>query len=154
MKEINSQLYGYSYELDKTTEDDLTTCYAIDTGTIFVAFGGVWYEQPGSRWAAGGGSGGGSGGGGVTIVNITEDNHVYTMDKTWGEIDEAFQSGAVVAVLELQTPGIGDETHKISVVSVSQDAEQYYVNLTQRAGLILGTFLASTEDDYPVFDDT
>lgn len=51
MKEINDQLYGYSYELDQTTEEDLTTCYAVDTGTIFIAYKGVWYEQP-SFWAA------------------------------------------------------------------------------------------------------
>lgn len=51
MKEINGQLYGYSYELNSTTEADLTTCYAVDSGKIFIAFGGVWYEQP-SFWAA------------------------------------------------------------------------------------------------------
>jgi len=51
MKEIDSQLYGFSYELDKTSEDNGTTCFAVDTGTIFVAFGGIWYEQP-VYWAA------------------------------------------------------------------------------------------------------
>lgn len=52
MKEIDSQLYGYSYELDKTSEDNGTKCFAVDTGTVFVAYKGVWYEQPGSFWAA------------------------------------------------------------------------------------------------------
>lgn len=52
MKEIGSQLYGYSYELDKTSEDNGTKCFAVDTGTVFVAYKGVWYEQPGSFWAA------------------------------------------------------------------------------------------------------
>ena len=52
MKEIDSQLYGLSYELDTTSEDDGTKCYAVDTGTVFVAYKGVWYEQPGSFWAA------------------------------------------------------------------------------------------------------
>ena len=63
MKSINDQLYGFSYELNHTTEEDLTTCFAIDTGTVFVAYGGVWYEQP-TRWAEQSGSGGGGGGGG------------------------------------------------------------------------------------------
>lgn len=52
MKDINGQLYGYSYELDATSEDDGTKCFAVDTGTVFVAYKGVWYEQPGSLWAA------------------------------------------------------------------------------------------------------
>ncbi len=52
MKEIDSQLYGYSYELDTTSESDGTKCFAVDTGTVFVAYKGVWYEQPGSFWAA------------------------------------------------------------------------------------------------------
>lgn len=52
MKEIDSQLYGYSYELDTASESDGTKCFAVDTGTVFVAYKGVWYEQPGSFWAA------------------------------------------------------------------------------------------------------
>ena len=52
MKEIDSQLYGYSYELDTTSESDGTKCFAVDTGTVFVAYKGVWYEQPGSFWSA------------------------------------------------------------------------------------------------------
>jgi hypothetical protein len=46
MKTISGQRYGYSYELDRTSETDGTTCYAVDTGTVFVAYHGVWYEQP------------------------------------------------------------------------------------------------------------
>lgn len=52
MKTISDQLYGYSYELDTTSADDGTKCYAVDTGTIFVAFGGLWYEQPRAYWSA------------------------------------------------------------------------------------------------------
>lgn len=52
MKQISGQYYGYSEELNETALSDGTTCYAVDTGTIFVAFGGLWYEQPKSFWSA------------------------------------------------------------------------------------------------------
>lgn len=104
MKEINGQLYGYSYELDQTTEDDLTTCYAIDTGTIFVAFNGVWCEQRDAKWAAGasgsggGGGGGGGGGSGVLVVGATfdEGTGAATLDKTWQEIYDASRRSVVI----------------------------------------------------------
>lgn len=49
---IDGAYYGRSYELGITTCEDGTVCNAVDTGTIFVAYKGVWYEQPGSFWAA------------------------------------------------------------------------------------------------------
>lgn len=55
MKEIDGQLYGYSYELNEAVGvDNGTSCYAVDTGTVFIAYGGLWYEQPGVFWCSGG----------------------------------------------------------------------------------------------------
>lgn len=95
MKEINDQLYGYSYELDQTSEDDGTTCFAVDNGSVYVAYSGIWYEQP-VKWAAGTGSSGGGGGSssGPLVVTVTEtdngdDTYTFTCDKTAGEMYEA-----------------------------------------------------------------
>lgn len=47
MKEINSKLYGYTSELKvATSADDLTEFRAVDTGALYIAFNGIWYEQP------------------------------------------------------------------------------------------------------------
>lgn len=54
MKEISSQLYGLEAELDSTTETNGTTCFCVDTGTVFVAYGGIWYEQRNVYWKVGG----------------------------------------------------------------------------------------------------
>ena len=54
MKEINDQLYGLEAELDTTSEDNGTTCFCVDKGTVFVAYGGIWYEQRNVYWKVGG----------------------------------------------------------------------------------------------------
>lgn len=56
MKSIDEQLYGFSSELDLSTESDGTTCFCVDKGTKYVSLGGIWYEQDGSYWKVGGAS--------------------------------------------------------------------------------------------------
>lgn len=140
MKSINDQLYGFSYELNHTTEEDLTTCFAIDTGTVFVAYGGVWYEQP-TRWAEQSGSGGGGGtGGGVLVVNVTIIDGVRTCDKTAGEIWAAFQTG-LVYFAESEN---GDIVY-MSMCSAAdhKDGYSFYT--------VGGSYIASESTDYPTW---
>ena len=54
MKEISNQLYGLEAELDSTSETNGTSCFCVDTGTVFVAYGGIWYEQRNVYWKVGG----------------------------------------------------------------------------------------------------
>ena len=54
MKTINSQLYGLEAELDRTSETNGTTCFCVDNGEVYVAYGGIWYEQRGVYWKVGG----------------------------------------------------------------------------------------------------
>lgn len=139
MKSINDQLYGFSYELNHTTEEDLTTCFAIDTGTVFVAYGGVWYEQP-TRWAEQSGSGGGGGGGGssdVLVVNIDEND---TLDKTWQEIHDAMP----LAVLCSNNSAEGVNSYFVRGVYVN--GVNYVVATND------DNYIATSSDGFPVLD--
>lgn len=47
MKTIDGKLYGYEYELKADSSvDDLTEFRAVDSGSLFIALNGLWYEQP------------------------------------------------------------------------------------------------------------
>lgn len=143
MKSINDQLYGYSYELDRTTEEDLTTCNALDTGTVFVAYGGVWYEQP-VYWAdpgsGGGGGGGGGGGAGGLIVNVTkQQDDTRICDKTAGEIMAVVEVGGSVV---FKTENDGDYMYKpLEVAAIMSGTYQFSASLT---------YTADSADDYPI----
>lgn len=140
MKSINDQLYGYSYELDRTTEEDLTTCNALDTGTVFVAYGGVWYEQP-VYWAdpGSGGGGGGTGAGGL-LVNATKQGNAWVCDKTAGEIMAVLEAGGSVV---FKTEEDGDYTYG-ALTKVETDLDSnYYFHVAAK------TYTATSADDYP-----
>ncbi len=110
MKEINGQNYGYSYELNSTSADDLTTCYAIDTGTVFVSFNGVWYEQP-VKWAESSVEGGGGGAGMlIPVYTYDSDTETYSCDMTFEEIAAAIEAGKCV----------------MAKMSSSSDTDYYY----------------------------
>ena len=39
-------------------------------------------------------------GGGVVVVHVTEEDDVFTLDKTWNELQELLASGALVATVQ------------------------------------------------------
>lgn len=170
MKEINGQLYGYSYELDATSEDDGTTCFAVDTGTIFFAYSGIWYEQKNAFWQAGGGSSGGGSslpevsasdngdvltvvegewdkaapsGGGPLVVNITydESTNTYTCDKTAAEIWAARLS---VVMYEAESDTDGQYS---MVTSIGSDGVGVSFSCGDASASLF--FTAESMSDYP-----
>ena len=148
MKEINGQLYGYSYELrTPTTEDDLTTCFAVDTGEVFVAYGGIWYAQRNVHWANGGSGGGGGGGGGsdsgVLVVTVNGSGP-YSLDKTAGEIFAACQAKKLVVVYDSYAENAGTFS---TIVEYDVDESGYYT--FKARGDSSASFYANSADGYP-----
>lgn len=152
MKEINGQLYGYSYELrTPTTEDDLTTCFAIDTGEVFVAYGGIWYAQRNVHWAAGSGSSGGGGGGGggsgalVVISSYDGDLGITALDTPWQEIYDAISSGRICYVHTEGSPDGYETVLDCHIATYGGGSVDCFVKTTTL------TYTTRDPNDYPTY---
>ena len=149
MKEIDGQLYGYSYELDKTSEDDLTTCYAVDNGKVYVAFGGIWYEQP-TRWT----ESSGSGGGGSDLPEVTADDNGDVLTVVEGAWSKATPSGSgvlVVTAIEI-IDGAKGETKSFAVTyRLDKTAGEIYS--AAQTGMVV-MHMAAHEPNIDIFSAT
>ena len=89
-----------------------------------------------------------SGGGGSEplVVNITTEDTVETLDKTWKEIKDAFDSGTIVLVR------YNDDWSSWSgqVISYKTDGHQYDVTFVRGQDVVL-YYSASSEDGYPEY---
>lgn len=92
------------------------------------------------------GSGGGGGGGSAFVVTVTEEGTVWTCDKTWEEIRDAFLAGSSV-YFDLPSEE-GDEKY-VALTMVSAYGGQYDVYYMD--GGYSGQFTAAAEDGYPSY---
>lgn len=92
----------------------------------------------------------GEGGGGESalIVTVTEENLVYTADKTFAEILEAFNSGRLVLVKSV------DDGHPIiGPVTLLFISEGGGGAISMVSNFIPASLSAGADDDYPSYDD-
>ena len=91
-------------------------------------------------------NGGGGGGSEPLVVNITTEDTVETLDKTWKEIKDAFDSGTIVLVR------YNDDWSSWSgqVISYKTDGHQYDVTFVRGQDVVL-YYSASSEDGYPEY---
>ena len=96
-----------------------------------------------SGWVDSAGGGGG-GGGSVLVVNVEEDGTLWTCDKTWKEIHDAFLTGSVVLNLPANTEG---DCRLVTVFGVDIRDERYSVKYYDGYGdQLLST---NSENGYP-----
>ena len=89
-------------------------------------------------------SSGGGGGASVTTVNVTEEGTLWTCDKTWQEIYDAFQTGRVL--LNLPVSNEGDEAI-VSLLGVTNLYGSYGIYYPYNNSVMSMT--ASAADGYP-----
>lgn len=95
---------------------------------------------------------GGGGGGGVLLkVGVTVEEGVATMDKTWAEINTAFNSGIVFVIL-FNEADHGNYLYIVDVVGVTGEGT-YGVGLRNIEMITSSFFIASSADGYPVCND-
>lgn len=148
----SDEFYALSTDTKPTDDhvDNGSILTEIDTGKKFMYSRSekVWYPMPSGGGSGGGGSddGGGSGGSGsAMIVNVEEDGVVWTCDKTWAEIREAYAAGCTILLnLPSETPNYS------TVINVSNPYtggyKIYYYNIGMSYVASLET---SDEDGYP-----
>jgi hypothetical protein len=153
MKEIDGKLYGYEYELkaDPTVED-LTEFRAVDSGSLFIALNGLWYEQP-VKWAeidALSSSGGGGGGSDIfyATIEFTDGESIeFTCDKTFDELVAAHEAGKLMFARLVFVNGspLYEEISPITVqLDLNSDEISYFI-VTQPAHASPGEFVSQYE---------
>jgi len=102
-----------------------------------------------AKAVGGSGGGGGGGGGSVLIVNVTVDEGIRVLDKTWKEIKDAYVGGVFIVVYDnkLTNPAIESFDDIISIFS-EVDGEDIYYSVLFGQGTL---FEAMSEDEYPVY---
>lgn len=173
MKTIDGKFYGYEYELKADpTVADLTEFRALDSGSLFIAFNGLWYEQP-VKWAEldalrpvepepelpevtasdngdvltvveGAWANAAPSGGGATVVELTVDagTGAFTSTMKAGPLWEAATTGPVLYVLE------GDGDVSVGLSSGAWTSDGAYVFAFDLTGGPI-ELVASTINDYP-----
>ena len=95
-------------------------------------------------------AGSGGGGGSVLFVEMTKgENLLYSLDKTWKEIKDAFLGGVVIVHLDVETDYEHNEYwYPIIKVQIMHDEElpRYFVMVDTY------DFSASNENEYPTYD--
>ena len=90
-----------------------------------------------------GGSSGGGGGGGSAVLVVSADN-TYTLDKTWAEINNS-----VSAVMQIN----GTVYYLANVLSDPNYEVQFISFAPYDGDIAVSSFVADSENDYPVYDD-
>lgn len=91
-------------------------------------------------------AGSGGGGGSVLFVEMTKDeNDIFSLDKTWKEIKDAFSSGVVIVHFDDEHY---EHWYPISNLQIMHDEESptYIVRVD------IYEFLTTSENDYPSYD--
>ena len=96
------------------------------------------------------GSGGGGGGGGALLkVGVTVEDGTATMDKTWTEINTAFNSGLAFALIPNEEEQ-ATYLYLVNMVGVAEAVGMYGVGLRNIEMNTSSFFMASSADGYPV----
>jgi hypothetical protein len=98
---------------------------------------------------------GGGGGGGSLIVNVTEDESFWRLDKTWKEIKDAISSGSVAYIKNPDITSSSSNSYASvigcgRVETSSSQQYQIFVSYTQTNNAT--TYYADTENDYPYYN--
>ena len=96
---------------------------------------------------------GGGGGSSAMAVEITKSGAIYTMDKTFAEIQAAFEAGATIVCHHPDSSYDADVyTHVVGVrADLSDGAPYQYVVFVINRETYVDTYIASTSTDNPKF---
>ena len=119
--------------------EGLPSVSAEDNGKTLVVDDGEWTI----------GSGGGGTGGGVLICSI---NEIGAFNKTWAEINTAFQNGIVIYYGESTSPDVTQTTLAI-IDSVGYGNDKYFVDGYDFATQNFASFETDNENGYPTYTE-
>lgn len=140
----------YQYIVDTDSDIENLPTSAKGSMAMSIESGNFYALNSNNEWTSVG-AGSSGGGGSVLLVEMTRDeNWLYSLDKTWKEIKDAFFSGVVIVHFDDENEYEHYEYwYQILKVQIMHDAEipRYFVTVSDTY-----TFATSTETGYPSYD--